>query len=826
MFEMQYETNTLAQMSEEEFAFQYNESETQKFLSYIETRIRFELVNLIRVLDRKGEIFIEVRKKSSISAYNKLRKELKKISYSEKIYLTDIIKDFVGCRIICNDEDTLSSVFNSIMQSETFQIQDNGFELYSAPFRRFESRQTRYSRLIEVLGLNEDGARQPSDLEKQTNYESLHCFLSFSTPYDIFDMLDKQERFRQIDNDRRHRYVADVQHLKNLISELGHQYSSIAKRFPIECQIRTINEHMWAQEEHKYVYEKVKSGSISSSDEKIELLKGVFTALKHAYRNIDDLRDLVKNISHGAAANRPHFTGASKDVSDDRLAFFDDPAIKSKISRIDREYRLLLTETKESSQVPIRKLYKDITLIFQEIRATRSDIEGKTEFSSKIWGQDRLLYMLLGYIFLTSRLEGCEFEEENFFRSIGLDKFLGNANLRTASIHRQAGLMLASRIYNALISYDEFSYSISDEVNLPSRYVFRDPLLYVRYASSLFLQERFAEARDSLDQILYAEDWSEFREGSSPYSPEFSFYELYMRRNQYAWFRNYSEKDRLIENISQYQKDIDVIFSSGTKDYPQNSEKKFRAYCWFLFANCTLKSLKVILPGNYRRYKEDAILFVSSNSQEYGPGHRIWEKPEVIGAFHSVPALFELKKYEVEFKSIDSIIENNSYPVAARKILADMLFNTLIKSTDNIEVKLPKVFFSYSHKDKNYVDRIMSHLSQAGIHILSDKDFEAGDSLLSGMENAIKDANTSIIVVSENYIQSTGWLQREREAIVTKNAAGEGDIIVISKDVPIEEIRKAYPMLANDLIKQIPEDVIRYQIHSVISKILKKGDEE
>ncbi|MEM9677634.1 MAG: hypothetical protein AAF890_06210, partial [Pseudomonadota bacterium] len=64
MFEKEFDTDSLAKYDEKSFFELYNSSQNQNLLDFLEGRVRFELLNIIRKLDRKGEIFIEVRKKS------------------------------------------------------------------------------------------------------------------------------------------------------------------------------------------------------------------------------------------------------------------------------------------------------------------------------------------------------------------------------------------------------------------------------------------------------------------------------------------------------------------------------------------------------------------------------------------------------------------------------------------------------------------------------------------------------------------------------------------------------------------------------------------
>lgn len=815
MFLNKYDAEDLITMNEATFSELYNGKENQDFLSYIEIRMRMELVNLIRVLDRKGEIFIEVRKKTSISAYNKVRKEVRRFESDSQISLTELVKDFIGCRIICMDENVLSGVFRSILESEILTIQDDGFELYSAPFRKYEVRQDRYSRLIGSLGLK-DADRKPEDAIKKTNYESLHCYIQFSSPYDLYDKIGPHTRLEIHDEDQ-YKDNATIKELDRISKKISSKHRSLIKSFPVECQIRTISEHLWAHEEHKYVYEQVKTGSIAENDPKIELLRDVFTALKHAYGSIDDMRGMVRNISTGEEHPLPVFKGSSKDVSECRLRFFKSEDLKANLVIIDQRYREYIEDGNNDPKA-ISKIYSDIADSYRALNSKRSF---KKSFVTEIWGQDRLYYALVAYILLTSRVTELSDELITLFESIGLDKFIGRANLKIAQIQENSGIILAGRIYTAIISYDQFTYHTNEKLDPEMRVVFKDPLIFVRYASSLFLQGRFAEAFDTLETILYDQSWVDFRSNKSPYSGEFSLFELFMRKNQYAWFRNYGETERLSENISEYKLDVERIFSDEI--YCDDSEglEKFRAYCWFIATISVLDSKNVVLPTSYKSYSEKSVNFVSEKVDNFKGKDAIWDKPEVICAFYMNSELKQKSVYPSDFSPLSAIRKNANYPSVSKAIITNMLKVVERNVEKEQSHDMPKVFVSYSHSDVSVVSQIMEFMSRSGIHVLSDKDFEAGDSLVSGMEAAISEADICLIILTESYVQSAGWLKKEREAIISKDAIQSGCYIPVSVNLSYEIIRSRFPMLANDLIVKIESTKVRYQVHSLISKILK-----
>ena len=64
------------EMSDEQFRELYESDAHRRLLDFLETRIRLEIIAIIRRFKLKGEVLFEVRQKSTASAYAKLQEEL------------------------------------------------------------------------------------------------------------------------------------------------------------------------------------------------------------------------------------------------------------------------------------------------------------------------------------------------------------------------------------------------------------------------------------------------------------------------------------------------------------------------------------------------------------------------------------------------------------------------------------------------------------------------------------------------------------------------------------------------------------------------------
>lgn len=91
------------------------------------------------------------------------------------------------------------------------------------------------------------------------------------------------------------------------------------------------------------------------------------------------------------------------------------------------------------------------------------------------------------------------------------------------------------------------------------------------------------------------------------------------------------------------------------------------------------------------------------------------------------------------------------------------------------------VFISYSHKDKEWVDRVLVHsLQGSGLAVLVDeKDFEGGVSSIENMTQAVESAQRMVVVLTPNWVSSE-WTRFEGLLSVQSDPTGaKGKMIPI-----------------------------------------------
>ena len=73
------------------------------------------------------------------------------------------------------------------------------------------------------------------------------------------------------------------------------------------------------------------------------------------------------------------------------------------------------------------------------------------------------------------------------------------------------------------------------------------------------------------------------------------------------------------------------------------------------------------------------------------------------------------------------------------------------------EIPRPRVFVSYSSKDKVFVRMLVADLQDMGLDVWFDEsELDVGDSIVSKISTAIRDTNYLIVVLSKNSVASPG----------------------------------------------------------------------
>jgi hypothetical protein len=446
------------------------------------------------------------------------------------------------------------------------------------------------------------------------------------------------------------------------------------------------------------------------------------------------------------------------------------------------------------------------------------------DFDYKSWGRERLVLLQVGYMFLTNQTSKISEETKIFLDELGLGEKIGKVSLRLAENDERPGLMIAERLYSHIISRDEDAYQAALDKNEKLARVFRDPLTYSRYASSLFLQDRYGQAKSALDQILFTPDWNKLLTSDQLKEYDVSPYELYMRHSQYVVFKFYQEDEGLIDNLKSITKDLEQIAIGLIEQREHFDEKLFRAASWSYLVVSYIRCLNSVIPSFYATGEQNEVMVSGYLKMHAAKGFSSLglQKPELAAAACILET--ESNKFTRCFvDTIDQLKKESKYPRAARFAFASLL-TRVAEARARQSTSKPRVFFSYSHKDRKVANRIMGLLADTGIEILSDNLFKAGDSLLQGMEQAIKKSEIAVILVTSSYLASDGWLQKERETIFARSVDKLCELKTISYGVTPKEISEEFPMLANNLMVNLEDTNIELQVFKLSDSIHKSWE--
>jgi len=120
------------------------------------------------------------------------------------------------------------------------------------------------------------------------------------------------------------------------------------------------------------------------------------------------------------------------------------------------------------------------------------------------------------------------------------------------------------------------------------------------------------------------------------------------------------------------------------------------------------------------------------------------------------------------------IKKHNGFAVISNAIYSKRFSDNFDKLT-HISEQNKKIFISYAHDDKNFFDRLISHLNIVKVHNIDfwfDQKIRTGEDWTSEIQNAIETAHLTICLVSNSYLGSAFVQNREFPAIQTRQKEG------------------------------------------------------
>ncbi|WP_137133106.1 toll/interleukin-1 receptor domain-containing protein [Rhizobium sp. FY34] len=820
------------ELSDSEFRKSYESEIFQNILDFLETRIRLEIIGIIRRFGLKGDVLFEIRQKTSASAYSKLQKQIikKQSEFGDReLYIFDAVKDLIGVRLICMNGEVEKNIFNHILHVESLEVQAEGLEYYSAPFREYTLSKDIHDDLSSIIAKLNSSSIKKRKVEKKSktsNYESLHFYVKFASKVDNFLLHGLAAGGAWVSESERIRDGAESEYLLELYEEkFGDFEKSLLGIFPIEFQIRTITDHLWAQEEHRFVYKDVSAGPFSTeARDRIDVLKGAFTGLKFAYYNVDRLRSLIRNVNKEKDIPPPSYTGRSKDINSIRFRFFHP-------SEEDAEARFRYVEKifqEHGQDIAADLVVSEILKLYDLIDQSKEIQEAKSRkpFDTKLWGKERLFYLFLAYVALFSKTKSLpKSVAVSLNKKLDLVDLVGEAAFMTSVDDPQGCLKLASKIYERVETFDHIARSLvlskENERTADDR-IFWDPLVGIRLASSFFLQNEFSGARRALMDVFKLGEASDYVSWHAhPLSKDFQISEILMRFSQYIFFRSFGNEDRLLNSFQELVLVFNAMFNNNEKEYKYET---YRSYSWYYALLNFLYTQDTLLPVELEVHKLRCRTYLKDhlNAAQTSPA---FQKPEVQLMLVYLP-IHTADHDDREHQVVDNharfkqeIVEHRSYPQVAVTYMVRMADRLRRRALDKIRRDPNITFLSYARKDKELAESVALHLRELDVNIIYDEDFDrGGEGVYSQIEKAMADSTSAILLVTTEYLKSS-WATEERSFLMDKRRRKELRLYVLVEGVTDDELRSKAPLLSTLVYYSGKKDQLKNSLDKIAADI-------
>lgn len=98
----------------------------------------------------------------------------------------------------------------------------------------------------------------------------------------------------------------------------------------------------------------------------------------------------------------------------------------------------------------------------------------------------------------------------------------------------------------------------------------------------------------------------------------------------------------------------------------------------------------------------------------------------------------------------------------------------------------PKLFLSYSHKDKESVDRIREFLLPHGYLIFSDHNIKVGEDYTTALFKQMREADYFLLFITEDYLKSTFAISELNRILgYTQNTSSKSAIPILLKETEL-----------------------------------------
>lgn len=805
-------------MGDQKFYELYANEGFQKELDYLETRMRLEILEIVRRFRLKGDVMFEIRRKSAASAYEKIVDVLRFSSAEfegRKVHVNEILKDIIGARVICLHEGIQGHVFEYILQVESLTIDYDSIEYYSAAFREFTLAKDNHNYLSERARRAQDSLEANWGVDrkaKSSEYESLHFDVSFGSSIDA-QLVRKLAAGGESPSNRRPGDIAEGRHMLELYESFNEEQKQALKSFPIEVQVRTITDHLWALEEHKYLYKNPNLSTDTGDNRKrMQVLKSTFTGLKYAYYNVDRLRTLARTASERSGDGRTVYDGLTKDINLARFAFFEDHVeeIYQEFKDAEQAFRGAQGQFMTGETDGVRVIDRMAKLYDRVVNYEGADPQiAGTYFNYEAWGRKRLFYLVFAYMALSAEDKRITDQVAAELKElVDLVDLVGDTAFRTSVQGSDGSLKLAAKLYERLYIFDRTAEDITrdmPELSNEKKGVFVDPLVSIRLASSFFLQNEFSGAcgeirkmlelgQDADDQIL---GWSRL-----PLAEGFKVADIVMRYSQYVFFESYEQEDLLLEGFLTLSEIFDGLFRLESVEFQPDL---YRAYSWYYAVLQYQFTQPALVPQSLSRFKDQCREYLIKFHDD-ALADPIQERPEVrlseiylsIHLSNSDDVRQTIGDAAAAFQTcLDQL---TAYPTNAKEHLRTMGFKLEVRAREKSGRRSGIVYVSYSARDDWLRNSVAQGLERNGLEVKYESSFEKGKGFVEGLTEKVRatllTTNSAVLVVTPSYLDASD-VARERAFLMDKRRRAELRLFVLLIDVSAQQLAEHLPLLAH-----------------------------
>jgi len=825
-----------AKWDQNDFEKAYSASDFSTLRNYLEQRMRNDSIRILRRLSLRDHAFLQVRQKHATSVLNKLikmakavtagkeivllRRQKELIDVSKQYFLYELVKDIIGLRYICIDHPTLESLLGHLLRSEVHKVKD--FEIYRPFFHEYDPNADIAPTLFATLM-----SETPQIISKASYYESIHLEISFGAPRDRYPVrglsTDRSAArgFASTEPDgedwlsrQLFEYRMEIQ--EQLDQKMNTETKALISSFPIEVQIRTFTQHIWAQDEHKFVYSPTKTGA-AIDDVTLDRTRGAFTALKFFLNSSESIRHLIRAMQAGNLQNQEVLEAQGIEVAS-RLHFFEEP----KFAQV--RVRLLALDRDTSENTRRRRLgiggdplfWETAVKTLHDIVEEASQIEPhylKSNHRGELayWGRQRIVAMILGYILLfcveepadsSSPIRGIrDFRDRlrQFLLERGFGALLGVLGSMSESEYLVANYTanLAIRVYEYVKLNDRYFLDY-DPQKEAIEHLF-DALIFTRYATAHYRIGEFAPAyrvlSEFFDSVHYRKEYwnGRIHKGHSEI-------ELRSRLLQYMWYRHALDQDQIANSFSIYESLFQNLHRTILADMQENFNDALKASCWFLWIHGSLRALRGPISRTLENLSEELDTIFKNSFSE------IPKELEDKVYFHAARALSLIKQRNINDAQaalgtardlLRAGVPHPSFAVNIQSSMLEVLHSELIGSKYHWEL-----FVSYSREDSATVRELVLNLKEKGIRVFFDEDnIQVGDSITPKIEAGLLHSNHILMFVTQSYLDKRKWTDLERIWFESQEEwIGERKFIVVLNGVSLKEFQSRYPTLADRLV--------------------------